>query len=454
MSESVHTKSRTDHSQDKASRQPERGTTPSEPQSQILALQRMAGNQAINRLLQSSGDRPPSAENPNQVGEAPEGRQRQDAQAQLLQQADAEPGQPLPDGVRTPIEQALNVDLGAVRVHTGTPSETAADSLGARAYTIGSKIHLGPDARDATESERIRLLTHEAVHTVQQGGRPVALEGTIPVSHPADRAEAEAARIAKTIISGGPEVAPSPALALRNSLRAGPVTPSVQRDIVGHKTWPDGKFEINFKKKDAKAAAAFATETGAITFRPSATAPESDSIRFVQIVRTFDTATGDEVDFTGSPEANRNKMRTTRDRAKNIAPGFYVDQEAASLAKRTKKSDPAVLPFYDVTGPPLAGNKIGKRRGKTIDPAVLVDTPGTAAPVKFNFVTSAKAADTGTWYGTVLWGFETFLDKAGVTKIKNEYHTFRLWRGETTDAALTAFDEFYRNPGASTAPTK
>src|SRR5262249_40041961 len=145
---------------------------------------------------------------------------------------------------------------------------------------------------------------------------------------------------------------------------------------------------------------------------------------------------------------------TTRDTARNVAPGFYVDQQAASLARRTKKADPVVLPFYDATGPPIAGNKIGKRRGKTIDPAVLVDTPGTAATVKFNFVTSAKAADTGTWYGTVLWGFETFHDKAGVTKIKNEYHTFRLLRGETTDAALTAFDEFYRNPGATTAPKK
>jgi hypothetical protein len=113
-----------------------------------------------------------------------------------------------------------------------------------------------------------------------------------------------------------------------------------------------------------------------------------------------------------------------------------------------------VSAFYMDTPPLLAGNKAGKRKGKTTAPAVLVDTPGSAGAVRFNFVTSAKAADTGTWYGTVLWGFETFLDKAGVTKIRNEYRSFRVWQGETTDEAIKQFGEFYQNPGASTAPTK
>jgi hypothetical protein len=52
-----------------------------------------------------------------------------------------------------------------------------------------------------------------------------------------------------------------------------------------------------------------------------------------------------------------------------------------------------------------------------------------------------------------LWGFETFNDK-GTTKVKNEYHSFRAVEGETMRAALHAFDEFFRNPGSATAPTK
>jgi hypothetical protein len=461
VSESLSTKSAKDNRQSQAEghpRQPQRQAAVPGPQARILGLQRTAGNQAVNQFLQASTDSLSSAEDQGQIGPTPATPsdpqwQGLDSQVDLLHRADAESSQPLDESVRVPIEQALGADLRNVRVHAGPAAEAAAESLEARAYTIGSDIYLGSAARQAGEDERGRLLAHETVHTVQQGGRPAALQGKMQVSQPGDRAEVEADCIAETIFSGEASVTPSPALALRNSLRASPVTSSIQRDITGSKKWPQGKFEINFTKNEAAAAGAAATEDGTVTFTPSKTAPESDSIRFVQIVRTFDTSTGDEFDWTGTAEANRNKMRTTRNNAKNIAPGFYVDQIAASLAKRTKKADPAVLPYYDAM---LAnpGNKIGKRKGKTIEPAVLDDHPGFSGPLKFNFVTSAKAADTGTWYGTVLWGFETFLDKAGVAKIKNEYRSFRTWRGETTDEALRVFDEFYQNPGSTTAPKK
>ena len=46
----------------------------------------------------------------------------------------------------------------------------AATRLGARAFTIGRDIHLGPTASPADD----RLLLHEAVHTMQQGGSPRA----------------------------------------------------------------------------------------------------------------------------------------------------------------------------------------------------------------------------------------------------------------------------------------
>jgi hypothetical protein len=146
-------------------------------------------------------------------------------------------------------------------------------------------------------------------------------------------------------------------------------------------------------------------------------------------------------------------MLTKQNAKKNIAGGFYVDQVAEDLSKRTKKTDPAISPFYDKSGGPVPpGTVLGTNDGKTPTAAVLTDTPGTPHPMKFSFVTSAKASDTGIWYGTVLWGFETFHDKTGITKIKNEYKSFRTFRGETTDAAIKEYNEFYQNPGASTAP--
>jgi hypothetical protein len=373
------------------------------------------------------------------------------AVAGLLTRAALDPGRPLDTTLRRSLEKGLSADLSRVRIHDSLASADAAESVGARAYTIGSDIHLGHDVASLDAAARDRLLAHEVIHTAQQGGRLVALDGVMPVSQPTDASEGQARALADALMMGPSR--PSPALALRDRLRVSGVAPHIQRDIVGDKTFASGKFEINFKKTDGAAAGDFATEDGTVTFTPSAKAPESDSIKFIQIVRFFDTTTNKEFDWTGKAEANRGKMQTTRDDKKNIAPGFNVDQNAATLAQRTKKADPTVLPFYDVTGPPIAGNVTGKRRGKVVVPAVLRDTPGFNAPLKFSFVTVAKASDTGIVYGTVLWGFETFLDK-GKAKIKNEYKSFRTFEGETFVEAVKLFNEFYKNPGTPGAPTK
>lgn len=369
----------------------------------------------------------------------------------LLTLAAGESGVPLDASVRGPLEQRFGVNLGSVRVHSGESSATAAESIGARAYTLGPDIHLGSGALGLRAQERNRLLTHEAIHSVQQGLVRPRLEGTLPLSSPTDAAEIEAKGLAENVASG------SVALAMRDSLRVMSIGPQVQRDIDGQKTWPQGKLEIHFKKTDGAVAGDVAQETGDITFTPSATAPEADSIKFIQIVRTFDTTTKADFVNTGT-EANRNKMQTAGNAKKNIAPGFFVDQNAGSLAQRTKKADARVSPFYDVTGPAIAENKIGKRRGKDIQAAVLHDTPNANFPLKFNFVSVAKASNAGgaplnITYGTVLWGFEVFQDK-GISKIKNEYSSFRTFEGETFVEAVKQFNEFYKNPGTLGAPTK
>ena len=66
--------------------------------------------------------------------------------------------------------------------------------------------------------------------------------------------------------------------------------------------------------------------------------------------------------------------------------------------------------------------------------------------------TVAKAADTGEVYGTVQWGF-TIAD-AAKGKITNEYERGRGAPTPTTREALHNLDEYYGNPGASTAPKK
>jgi hypothetical protein len=99
------------------------------------------------------------------------------------------------------------------------------------------------------------------------------------------------------------------------------------RDIKDSKKLSTGTFEIDFKSHDATAAGDRAWEKGTVKFTPAADAPESDSIRFVQIVRTTDTTGAKEVDYVwpGS-EAPRNKQMTAA--TKDVQGGFYVDQQA------------------------------------------------------------------------------------------------------------------------------
>lgn len=73
-------------------------------------------------------------------------------------------GEPLPPEVRERIESHLGVALGGVQVHTGPAAQDAAAHLGARAFTFGGHIFLGPGESPSD----LALMAHEATHVVQQ----------------------------------------------------------------------------------------------------------------------------------------------------------------------------------------------------------------------------------------------------------------------------------------------
>lgn len=89
------------------------------------------------------------------------------------------PGQPLDPAVRRRVEPALGRDLSWVRVHSGGDSNDAARSLDSRAFTHGRNIHLGPHER----SDDLALLSHEAVHAVQQSESGVHLVQRFEAGH-------------------------------------------------------------------------------------------------------------------------------------------------------------------------------------------------------------------------------------------------------------------------------
>lgn len=79
-------------------------------------------------------------------------------------------GMPLPESDRLFFEPRFGADFSKVTIHTGKEAVSAAESLNAKAFTIGSSIgfcsgHYSPQTVDGQ-----RLLAHELTHTIQQNG--------------------------------------------------------------------------------------------------------------------------------------------------------------------------------------------------------------------------------------------------------------------------------------------
>ena len=82
-------------------------------------------------------------------------------------------GSELPASTRTFFESRFNADFSHVRVHTDTRAVETADSLNARAFTVGPNIAFGAGQYSPESSEGKRLLAHELTHVVQQTGSKV-----------------------------------------------------------------------------------------------------------------------------------------------------------------------------------------------------------------------------------------------------------------------------------------
>ena len=108
-----------------------------------------------------------------------------------------EAGEPLHRDVQGLMESRFGEPFDDVRVHTGDRAAEAADSVQARAFTVGSNVVFGAGEFAPESTEGRRLLAHELTHVVQQrspGGTPA----------PESTTEAEADRAAHDAESGGP----------------------------------------------------------------------------------------------------------------------------------------------------------------------------------------------------------------------------------------------------------
>ena len=79
-------------------------------------------------------------------------------------------GRPLDRSVRSLMESRLGHDFSQVRVHSDARADESVRAVQARAYTVGRDVVFGAGEYRPDSTAGQRLLAHELVHVVQQGG--------------------------------------------------------------------------------------------------------------------------------------------------------------------------------------------------------------------------------------------------------------------------------------------
>ncbi|BBM86675.1 eCIS core domain-containing protein [Candidatus Uabimicrobium amorphum] len=99
-------------------------------------------------------------------------------------------GNPLPDSIRSKMENLFDADFSDVRIHVGKE----ASQIGALAFTWGSDIYFAENQYNPTTHSGIQILGHELTHVVQQrSGRAKNPSGSgiVILDDPKLEAEAE-----------------------------------------------------------------------------------------------------------------------------------------------------------------------------------------------------------------------------------------------------------------------
>ncbi|MCW5317441.1 DUF4157 domain-containing protein [Nostoc sp. KVJ3] len=310
-------------------------------------------------------------------------------------------GSPLPDPVRSFMEPRFGTDFSQVRVHTGTQAVQMNQDLNAQAFTHQQNIFFGAGKSPGNDA----LTAHELTHVVQQTGTA------------------------------------------QRKL--------IQRAINPTYDLTHGVFEVN------------ATPNGAslpitIRFKPKTTAPYSNQIGLIQIVR-LTNATGTNVEPQSLPAARGASLRTTADATTGVEGGYFTDvlhndapaHGGTGTNAPAGSALPAQYPFGNDPAQPnpatpglsrpsssgAGGATIGYKRSDDptdIKAAELTDAPGGSGEFNFDFQTVAKGEDTMTTYGALHWGFQI---RAG--KVENDRASAQDGQSATFDAALQKHQDFY-----------
>lgn len=320
-------------------------------------------------------------------------------------------GSPLPDNVRAFMEPQFGADFSRVRVHTDGDAARMSEDLNAHAFTTGQDIYYGKGKTPGVDE----MTAHELTHVIQQTG---------------------GARTQQITELSGEQVGRKP----------------IQRDLARSQPAGHGIFEVGMLTQQG-AGNTPPTQSGlqgTIRFVPNLTAPNSNSIVLIQIVKITDLSGADaDIASVGTLQAPRGKVgqsgvRTEDDLLRGIEGGFATDVEHQPLAGGPAAAFGSPLSMrygYDPSGSPQIPGFKRSNDPSDVRSVALYDFPGsigTDANFDFSFETVARSEDTGIVYGGILWGFGL---RNGV--VVNERLTAEATQTATFDEALARHREFY-----------
>jgi hypothetical protein len=133
-----------------------------------------------NRIVHSPASAVPASHaSSHQLGNDPAHQMKERGAEGVLSQAPPlvsevlrTPGHSLDPATRAFFESRLGHDFSRVRIHADGVAASAAQSVGANAFTLGSHIVFGSGRYAPVSESGQRLLAHELVHVMQQGGDP------------------------------------------------------------------------------------------------------------------------------------------------------------------------------------------------------------------------------------------------------------------------------------------
>jgi outer membrane protein OmpA-like peptidoglycan-associated protein len=295
---------------------------------------------------------------------------------------------------------------------------------------------------------------------VQQAAGPVAgtpAAGGVSISDPADSFEQAAEQTAASVVAGMSQAAapaadsaapvqrqadPNRAGVALGGLRSrGPTV--VQRSLAGSFPTTDGGFEMGMITREDAGTGAGTNRSGLegdIKFIPNKTAPYSNKIGLIQIVKLTD-AGGANVEPASLPTARAPRLRTAEDALTGVEKGFFTDVLHNDFGNTNKDApERSALPPHYAGGTPIFGFKRSEDPAD-IKHADLHDFPSTDTPptnLDFSFETVARGDDVIHTYGAVKWAFGL---RAG--KVVNETIAVHDGESATFTAALDKHRDFY-----------